>query len=189
MVLKLICMAGSLRKDSFNKKLARLAAGIASNTGVEVTFIDLKDYDLPNYDGDLEESAFPKAALELQKVLKDHDGYIIASPEYNSSISGALKNAIDWTSRDGKGGGDLSAFNDKSALLLAASPGGLGGLRGLVTLRSILSNIGVTCHPEQLAVPSAMNAFADAGLRDAAMQERLTALVQKFCTFAAKLSD
>ncbi len=170
---KILCFAGSLRKDSLNKKLARLTRELAQEAGAEASFIDLKDFNLPIYDGDYEDSnGLPADAKELKKILKEHQGFLIASPEYNSAISGALKNAIDWASRPEPGEKNLECFTGKVAGLLAASPGQLGGLRGLVSVRSILGNIGVIVIPEQIAISQANDAFeSDGSLKDSKKQD------------------
>src|SRR5215475_5624821 len=136
--VKVLCFAGSLRADSVNKKLAKVAVAAAKKHNAEVAFLDLKDYPLPIYDGDLEASSgLPENALKLKALFKAHDAFIIASPEYNSSISAALKNVIDWTSRPMENEKQLECFMGKVVGLMSASPGALGGLRGLVTVRSI----------------------------------------------------
>lgn len=163
--INIVAFAGATRKGSFNKKLAKVAAAEAEKAGATVTYIDLADYQMPLYDGDLEADAgIPQAAQELKKVLLAADGFLIASPEYNSSISAVLKNAIDWASRsnDGKGT-DLSPFKGKYASIMAASPGALGGLRGLYHLRELLQNIFVTVMPTMQAVGQSMSAFNDDG--------------------------
>ncbi len=161
---KILALAGSLRKDSFNKKLARIAAVAARAAGADVTFIDLADYRMPIYDGDLEATeGLPENAKKLKQIFKDHQGLIIASPEYNSSVSAALKNTIDWVSRPVPGEPDLAPFIGKVAALMSASPGALGGLRGLVHLRAILGNIKVLVLPEQIAINKAAEAFDDKG--------------------------
>ncbi len=162
---KILVFAGSLRKDSSNKKLASIAANAARKAGAEVTYIDLKDYPLPIYDGDIEESeGLPPNALRLKELMIQSDGFILASPEYNGSISGVLKNMIDWTSRKAHPEEIyLSCFIDKMALLLSASPSPLGGLRGLVHLRSILENIYTFVLPKQKTISDSWNAFDDKG--------------------------
>jgi NAD(P)H-dependent FMN reductase len=156
---------GSLRRDSFNRKLAAIAAEGALEAGAEVTLIALRDFPLPVFDQDLEvASGKPEQAARLNAIFREHDGLIIASPEYNSSITAALKNAIDWVSRaDSEDEPPLSALNGKTAVLCSASPGALGGLRGLVHLRSILGNIGITVLPDQVAISKAYGAFAEDG--------------------------
>ncbi len=161
---RILCFAGSLRKDSLNKKLARQAMELVQAAGAEATFLDLKQYPLPVYDGDIEaESGLPKNAGQIKELMKAHDAFLIASPEYNSSISGALKNAIDWASRPVPGEKPLVCFSGKVAGLMAASPGALGGLRGLIVVRSLLSNIGVIVVPEQIAISKAQEAFDGEG--------------------------
>lgn len=157
---KILAFAGSTRTDSFNKKLIKIAAAGARDVGAEVTLIDLRDFPMPLYDGDLEQrDGIPPAACKLKDLMLPHQGFLISSPEYNSSISGVLKNTIDWTSRQSEGEIPLVCFKNKVAGLMSASPGGLGGLRGLVHVRSTLENIGVLVIPEQMAVARAHEAF------------------------------
>ncbi|MDI1229089.1 MAG: NAD(P)H-dependent oxidoreductase [bacterium] len=162
---KILVFAGATREGSFNKKLAKLAAKAAGDAGADVTLVDLKDYPMPLYDGDDESaSGLPPKALEFKKLVKEADGYIIASPEYNSGYSGVLKNAIDWASRPSEAGeGSAAAFFGKYAGLMAASPGALGGLRGLYALRELMMNINVTVLPRMQAVGGAGAAFSDDG--------------------------
>jgi len=157
---KILAFAGSTRTDSFNKKLVRVAATAAEAAGAETTFVDLRDLPMPLYDGDLEaRDGLPKEARRFKDLLLVHQGLLIASPEYNSSISAVLKNAIDWASRPVPGEESLACFKGKVAGLMSASPGALGGLRGLVHLRAILGNIMVIVVPEQSAVGKAQDAF------------------------------
>jgi len=148
---KILAFAGSLRQGSFNKKLIKIAAKGAEEAGAEVTYIDIRDFALPIYDGDIEQKeGIPENAMALKKLMWAHEGFMISSPEYNSSISGALKNIIDWTSRPATPQEVyLSCFIDKVAVLMSTSPGALGGLRGLVHLRSILENIYTIVLPTQ----------------------------------------
>lgn len=168
MATKILCFAGSLRKDSFNKKLAKLAATKAEAAQATVTYIDLKDYPMPIYDGDIEASeGIAENAKKLKALMKDHQGFIISCPEYNSSITPVLKNAIDWASRPLEGEKNLECFKGKVVALFAASPGKLGGLRGLMTVRAILESIGVICIPDQFSVAMAQEAFdSDGNLKD-----------------------
>jgi chromate reductase, NAD(P)H dehydrogenase (quinone) len=172
---KLLAFAGSTRTDSFNKKLVRVAAASAEAAGVEVTVVDLRDYPMPLYDGDLEaKEGLPAQAKRFRDLMLAHQGLLISSPEYNSSISAVLKNAIDWASRPVPGEESLACFNGKVAGLVAASPGALGGLRGLVHLRSILGNINVIVVPQQAAVSKANDAFnADGSLKDAGDKKKV----------------
>lgn len=165
---KILVFAGSTRTDSYNKKLAQAAAKIAGEAGAAATYVDLRDLAIPLYDGDLEDqSGLPEGAKKLKGLLRESDGFIIASPEYNSSVTGVLKNAIDWASRsETDDEPSLVAYRGKAAVLLSASPGALGGLRGLVHLRAILGNIGVIVLPEQVAVSKAYELFDDSGMKD-----------------------
>ena len=165
MPAKILAFAGSAQKNSWNKKLIQIAAEGAREKGAEVTLIDLKDFPLPIFDQDLESaSGLPENAKKIKKLFIEHDGLLLACPEYNSSITPLLKNVIDWVSRaETKDEKPLSAYQGKVAALLAASPGGLGGLRGLVTVRSILGNISVIVLPEQMAVSKAHEAFDTTG--------------------------
>jgi NAD(P)H-dependent FMN reductase len=162
---RILAFAGSVRTASLNKKLIAAAAEVVRDAGAEVTVADLRDYPMPLYDGDLEErEGMPATASAFKRLLVESDGLLIASPEYNSSIPPLLKNAIDWASRsEGDDEIPMQAFAGKVAGLLAASPGRLGGMRGLVHLRSILANIGVTVIPDQLAVSGAAEVFDEAG--------------------------
>ena len=136
---------------------------------------------MPLYDGDLEaEQGLPENALVLRRGLAEHDGLLIASPEYNGFITPLLKNTIDWLSRPHEGESGLTLFADKLASVVSASPGGLGGLRSLTLTRQLLSNIGVTVLPDQLAVARAAEAFDDQGrLKNEKQQQTLDALCQR----------
>lgn len=161
---KILVFAGSARSGSFNKKLAAAAAGMARAAGAEVTHLDLADHRLAMYDGDDEANGgVPEDARALRKIFLAHDGMIIASPEYNSSVSALLKNTLDWISRPDGDDAMVAAYKGKVAGIMAASPGALGGLRGLVHLRSILGNIGVTLVPQQTAISGAGKAFNEDG--------------------------
>lgn len=186
---RVLAFAGSTRKESFNKQLARVAAEGARDAGADVTWLDLKDYPLPLYDGDLEDAeGLPENARTLKRLFAEHDGFVIASPEYNSSITAVLKNTLDWISRREGDEARLIAFQGKVAGLLSASPGALGGLRGLVHLRSILGNIGVLVLPDQLAVPKADIAFAEDGsMKDPVQQSSVQRIGRKVADVAGKL--
>lgn len=157
---RILAMAGSARKASFNKKLVAEAAERARDAGAEVTLVDLRDYPMPLYDGDLEaESGIPEQAKALRSLMLEHHGLLLACPEYNGSITPLLKNTIDWVSRPDDDLPPTAAFAGKTATLLATSPGALGGLRGLVHVRSILGGIGVLVLPKQVAVGKAFQVF------------------------------
>jgi chromate reductase len=190
-VAKILAFAGSTRTDSYNKKLIKVAMRGAEAAGAQVTFLDLRDLNLPLYDGDLEASdGLPPGARKFKDLLLANDGIMIASPEYNSSISGVLKNAIDWASRPVPGEKGLEGFTGKAAVLMSASPGALGGLRGLVTVRSLLSNIGVTVLPEQVTVSTAHEAFnPDGTMKDAKKQSSVEDLGKNLAAMVGKLKS
>ncbi len=187
---RILAFGGSLRRDSYNQKLAAIAAQGAREAGAEVTLVVLRDFPMPVFDEDLEkESGMPEHAKRLKELFRKHDGLILSAPEYNSSITAALKNAIDWVSRtENDDEPSLSAFAGKSAILCAASPGGLGGLRGLVHVKAILGNIGVTVLPDQVAISKAYEAFAaDGSLANEKQQAAMKSLGAKLAKHLAKL--
>jgi NAD(P)H-dependent FMN reductase len=177
---RLLALAGSLRKDSYNRQLVAAAAEMARALGAEVIEVDLRDYALPMFDEDLEAEGVPARVRELKQLFADADGLLIASPEYNGSVTAALKNAIDWVSRPDPDPRLNRLFRDKRTALFATSPGGLGGLRGLNHLRDILQSLGAWITPTMLAVPSAMSAFATGGsLADTGSADKLRELVEQ----------
>lgn len=178
MSVKILAFAGSLRVDSYNKKLVKIAADGARSAGGEVTFCDLRDLPMPMFDEDLESrDGLHPNARKFKDLLLAHQGFLIACPEYNSSISAVLKNAIDWASRPVEGEKPLECFNDKVVVLISTSPGKYGGLRGLVTVRSILGNINCIVLPNQIAVPFADEAFDSTGrLKDAKLHKSIEGL-------------
>jgi chromate reductase, NAD(P)H dehydrogenase (quinone) len=185
--IKIVALAGSTRKDSFNKLFLRSAVGLAKGFGAQVNVVDLAEYKMPLYDGDSEsENGLPDAGAKFKQVLDGADAFIISSPEYNASMSAVLKNSIDWASRPG--GVEGSVFAGKPALLISASPGGLGGLRGLNHLRDVLTNLGVFPYNKQQALSAAYQAFDDEGnLKDSSVLERLSELVEGFLSHARKV--
>ena len=132
----------------------------------------------------------PDNGTKLKKLFIDHQGLLIAAPEYNSSITAVLKNAIDWVSRPAPGEPPLVAFKGKVAILMSASPGALGGLRGLVHVRSILGNIGVIVLPDQFAVAKAHEAFKpDGSLTGPKQQAGIESLGKTLASFLMKLKE
>jgi len=186
---KILAFAGSTRTGSFNKLLIRAAIQGAEKAGAKVTYLDLRELPLPLFDQDLEEKGFPENARKLKELMIQHDGFLISAPEYNSSVTGVLKNAIDWASRSMEPDEpSLVCFKGKAAALMSASPGALGGLRGLVTLRSILGNIGVFLLPDQVSIPKADEAFQpDGSLKDAKKQASVEKLGKSLTEFLRKL--
>lgn len=189
--IKIVAFAGSLRSGSHNKKLIRIAAAGARAAGAQVTDLDLRDVAMPLYDGDIErEQGLPPNAKVFKRLLVEHHGMLISSPEYNSAFPAVLKNAIDWASRPEPNEPALAAFKGKIAGLMAASPGHLGGVRGLAVLRSILSNIGVIVIPTQMAIARANEAFdEDGSLKDEGQQAGIEAVGAEVVRFARVLSE
>ncbi len=187
---KLIALSGSTRRNSLNRAVLATAAIAASSAGAEITLIDLNDYELPLFNQDLEDAAgLPEAAKRLKSVFRAADGILLTSPEHNSSYSAVLKNTIDWCSRaESDDEPALSAFLGKSALLLAASPGPIGGLRGLFALRELLQNLRFTVFPEILAVPSAHEVITDGVVTDAKWTRKIGDLVKGYVAFAGKMA-
>jgi NAD(P)H-dependent FMN reductase len=188
---RILAFSGSLRTASWNHRIVELAAKAASGAGAEVTMLRLRDYPLPVFDQEIEESTgLPGHAVTLKKLFREHDGFLIASPEYNGSVSGAMKNVIDWVSRPEEGHPSLVGFKGKVAGLLACSPGRLGGLRGLAHLRLILSGIGTLVLPEQVAVPGIQDQFKDSEvIRDEGLRQAVDRVGQRLTEVAAALLD
>jgi chromate reductase len=161
---KILVLAGSARLDSVNRKLARQTVEALRAAGLEATLADLRDFPMPIYDGDLEAGeGIPPAAKALKELARAHDGFAIASPEYNGSFPALLKNALDWISRPEPGERSLEVFRGKVAAILSASPGPGGGRRGLHQLRELLQMMSVNVIPRELAVAHSSGAFDDAG--------------------------
>ena len=176
--MKILAISGSLRAGSFNSRAIKLAQAQAPD-GTEVSIADLSQ--IPVYNEDVYTQGFPPAVEAFREAIREADGLLISTPEYNYSISGVLKNAIDWASRASRDNEPrLAAYQGKYAAIMATSPGGLGGMRGLVFLRLLLGNLGVLVLPDQQAVPNAHQAFgADAALKDEKAQETVMGLGQK----------
>lgn len=186
---KILAFAGSTRTESYNKRLVKIAAAGARATGAEVTLIDLRDFPLPIFDGDLEtQEGLPPNGRKLKDLFLAHHGLLISAAEYNSSITAVLKNTIDWVSRPCPGEAPLGCFDGKAACLMSASPGVLGGLRGLVHVRAILGNIKVLVLPDQVAVPKANEAFnSDGSLKDPKLQAAVQGLGTQLARVVTKL--
>lgn len=189
MATRLLALAGSTRNGSYNQRLLDVAVEIARAEGAEVTCVSLRDLRLPLYDGDLEAGAFPDVADRLRQHFIDADGFLIASPEYNGSVSGVLKNAIDWASRPREGETlvALPAFRGKVAGLMSASIGPFGGLRGLLALRQILATIQTVVATEQVLLPFADKAFDGPELTDALPKQLLPVMVRRVIFLAERL--
>lgn len=189
---KLIFLSGSIRKGSYNESLAKLCCEIASSyDGVEAEYIDLKNYELPIFNEDLEGDSFPKNAIALKKKFRDCDGFFIASPEYNSTFSPLLKNVIDWVSRKAEHNEPiLHGYKGKVAAIASVSVGVLGGIRGLPPLRVLLSNIMVNVIANQVAIGNAPKVFDDNGrLIDERYIKMVNSMVDDFVAITKKLSS
>ena len=157
---RILVLAGSARLDSIHRKLARQTVEALRHAGMEATLADLRDFPMPIYDGDLEAGeGIPPAAKALKELARRHDGFAIASPEYNGGYPALLKNALDWISRPEPGDRPLEVFRGKVAAILSASPGPAGGSRGLRQLRELLEMMNVSVVPQELAIARSSAAF------------------------------
>jgi NAD(P)H-dependent FMN reductase len=190
MTARILVFAGSARSGSLNKKLARVAAAAVRAAGAEATLIDLADYPMPLYDGDLEaREGVPGSARKLKDLFIAHQGLLIVSPENNASVSALLKNTLDWISRQDGSESGLIPYQAKVAALAGACPGALGALRGLTHLRAILQTLNVLVLSEQVALGRAHEAFnEDGSLKDAKQQAALAALAKKLTDVCARLA-
>ena len=173
---KILAFAGSLREHALSKRVLKIAIKGAEKAGAQVTYVDLRDYPMPMYDLDEhEKKGFDEKALAFQGLLTQHDGFLIASPEYNGSLPAALKNAIDWASRPSDKYPRSAMFSGKFAAMMSSSPGSLGGVRSLSHLRGVLTSISVNVLPQEIAVPFAEEKFVgnDKEMIDEAMKARL----------------
>jgi NAD(P)H-dependent FMN reductase len=163
-MVKILAFSGSGRKNSVNKKVVAIAAKGAQEAGAVVTIVDLEDFDMPIFNEDLEaEQGMPVDAQAFKELMISHDGFLISSPEYNSSYSSLFKNAIDWASRKTGDEAPMAAYRGKVAAIMAASPGSLGGMRVLVVLRMLMENLGTMVLPNQKAVGGAFKLFDEQG--------------------------
>jgi NAD(P)H-dependent FMN reductase len=186
---KILAFAGSTRRESFNRRILPVAIEGARGAGAEVTRIELADFPLPIMDQDLmTERGLPENAVRLKELFLAHHGLLIACPEYNSSITPLLKNTIDWVSRPSEGEEQLACFKGKVAGLLSASPGRLGGLRGLGTVRSILSSVGTHVIPEQMAVHTAGEHVEGERILDERLREGVARVGRRVAEVAARLA-
>jgi NAD(P)H-dependent FMN reductase len=178
--LNVLVFAAARRAESFNRRLAALAASVAERAGADVDFVSMSEFDVPDYDGDLEaREGIPAGADELRQRLQRNDAFIIASPEYNASMPGTLKNLIDWTSRFRP-----QPFDGRHGLLMSASPSLAGGNRGLWALRVPLEHLGARIYPDMFSLAAAHKAFAGDHLADAGLRERFEKDVQAFLSLA-----
>jgi NAD(P)H-dependent FMN reductase len=185
MALKLLAFAASLRAASWNRKLIGVAADIARREGAEVRLAEFSEFDMPLYNADLQAHGMPEGTQRLAQAIQEADGILLASPEYNYSVPGTLKNAIDWVSRIRPG-----IFRNRSALLLSASNGQFGGIRGLWQLRIPLEGCSVHVYPDMYALPWAEKQFDVNGeLVEPDRKERLERLIGAYLKTAVALSE
>ncbi len=191
-MMRLLFFAGSTRDGSFNRKLAVLGHHIAEANGIEAVLVDLKDYPMPLYNGDLEaEEGPPERARAFKALLEEYGGVFIASPEYNSSVTPLLKNTLDWVTRvRAKGESGLEVFKSRVFAISGASPGYYGAMRSLLHLRQILEvGMGATVIPQQIALPRATDAFEEDGsLKDKAQQTLCKRVVEALAVAARKFA-
>lgn len=189
MTVSLLAFAASARKDSLNKRLVRAAVASAERAGARVTLIDLNDYPMAVYHGDHEAAeGVPETSRPLRRLLREHDGLLVASPEYNGFVTPLLVNTLDWLSRKDGDESGLALFRGKYALLMGASPGPWGSMRALPAARQLLTNLGVSVLPDQLAVPKATEAFApDGSLADEGHREKLDAMTARLVDTLTRL--
>ncbi len=167
--VRFLVFSGSLRTDALNTRLAELAAVTIEANGGGVESAAMGDFDCPSYNFDVQaDQGFPPGAEEFKRRLEACDAFVVSSPEYNASLPGALKNAIDWVSRYAP-----QPFNERHGLLLSASPSMVGGNRGLWALRMPLEHLGARVYPDMFSLAQAHKALTEDGrLLDAALQKR-----------------
>lgn len=190
MLTSLIALSGSLRQNSWNTALATVAAEAAQAAGAKVTLLSLADFSIPLYNGDIEEQdGLPTDVVALKKLFSEHDGLLLASPEYNGSISGVLKNTIDWLSRPHPEFPSAAVFKNKAGALFSTSTGYFGGIQGLTHVRPIVERLGMFLIPQNIAVPNAGTAFSPdkKTLADPKRQEGIVTAVADVIRLSQKL--
>jgi NAD(P)H-dependent FMN reductase len=179
--IKILAISGSLRKDSYNRSVLQIAKKLAKEFGAEVKELDLKELNLPLFDEDIEKNGFPEPAKTLKNAIEENDVLMISSPEYNHSISGALKNAIDWGTRGG------NSFRGKYAIIFGASTSNYGTIRAQFHLREILSAVGVFVLPQpEVFIRNVDKILDESGkLNDSKIMDQLKQLIKKTIEFAS----
>ena len=188
---KILAFSGSTRRNSYNQAVVECAAQAAKDAGAEVTVINLADYAMPIFNEDEEaEYGIPERAQAFKQLMIEHDGILIASPEYNSSYPAVLKNAIDWASRKARDEPVLAAYKQKVVGLMAASPGALGGMRVLVVLRMLMQNLSCIVAPAQVAVGNVADKLDESGaISDEKTKKQLANLAKQVVELATKLKS
>jgi len=190
----LLVFAGSSRVQSWNRKLAKVAADTARAADAQVTHLELADFDLPLYNGDLEARGIPHNVIRLKEIFHAHPAWLVVSPEYNGSYTGLLKNTIDWVSRPVKDdplwANGNKPFAGKVVGMLSASPGALGGLRSLSHLAPLLMNLQCWVSPKQFALSKAGEAFdADGHLIAETARSNVQGVVDQVLNAARRFAD
>lgn len=182
--MNVLAVSGSLRAASYNRKALQIAKKIAAELGANVTEIDLRDLNLPIYDQDIQARGLPESVKTLKAAIVAADILLMCSPEYNYSIPGGLKNAIDWASREG------NSFKGKVAAIFGVSNGRMGTVRGQVHLRDVLTGLNIIVVPTpQIFIGPAPDVFnPDWTLKDPKTTEKLTQLIHNALTLAQKLT-
>lgn len=184
MSVRLIALAASYRAGSYNQQLLRIAAAEAAEAGAEITFIDYAALDAPLFrDTDEDATELPAGVKRLADALLEHDGMLLASPEYNWSMPASLKNLIDWLSVDPR-----APLSGRTALLMTATPSTRGGITGLTQLRIPLMNLHVWVHPQLIGIGQCATAFQGEGLAHAKEHAYLRAQVKEFVAATGKLA-
>jgi len=175
--VRYLVFSASLRAESLNTRLARLASQVITDHGGSVDAATMRDFDCPSYDQDTQtRDGLPAGAQELCRRVEANDAVVIAAPEYNASMPGLLKNAIDWASRQRP-----QPFNERHALLLSASPSMVGGNRGLWALRVPLEHLGARVFPDMYSLAQAHQAFdASGGIANAELSRRFVSTIGAF---------
>lgn len=182
--MDILLFSGSLRSQSLNKKLVAVACEILKDfPGYSSTVVDLQPLSIPVYDGDIEAQAIPQGVVQLGEAVKKAHGVIIASPEYNGAMAGSLKNTIDWLSRL-----KPQPFEKKPILLMAASPGGFGGIRALTTSHVPFNTLGAFTFPQTFALAKAHESFDQLRLKDSSQQQKLSDLLKVYSDFVKSMN-
>lgn len=184
-----LVMAASLRRESLNHRLATVVAAALAQQQASVRLVRMSDFPMPVYDGDLEDrEGLPAGAVALRQMMQAHDAFVFCCPEYNASIPGAFKNALDWVSRPYGDEPGLLPYQNKTVALMSASPGALGGLRSLAHVRAILSHVGCLVLAEQFGLPKADQAFdSDGALLSERHQRRISSISERLVQVAGAL--
>jgi chromate reductase len=181
---RILAFSGSARRESLNRKLLHQVVAATRQAGGEVTLVDLNEFTLPLYHGDVEDAqGMPANAVKLVQLITEHAGLLIASPEYNSQMTPLLKNTIDWCTR-----GDDNPFTGKVAAVVSASPGAFGGIRSMTLARALLTHLGCHVIPAQCLLPQADKAFDEqGGFKEARYQKSADAVAAMLVATTRKL--